>query len=238
MRIARFLAAAGLGSRRHCEQLLQSRCVTVNGERITDPARNINPELDQIAVDGIRANPLPLQYILLYKPAGVTCSNQDCHADKLIIDLLPRQSGRLFTIGRLDRDSEGLIICTNDGKISQRIAHPSHGLTKTYRVYVKGKVPPDALPKMRRGIFSEGDVLKPEKVHIVTTHFGNPIVTELEFVLKEGKNREIRRLCQGIGVKIIRLRRIAIGPLRDPKLTPGQWRPLRTAELARLFAAE
>jgi len=230
MRIARFLAAAGIGSRRNCEKLITERRVEVNGETVTEPFCNIDPTTDEVRLDSQNIFLPPLYHLLLYKPRGVTCSTSDPHAEKLITDLLPAEFGRLFPAGRLDRDSEGLIICTNDGAFTQLIAHPRNGLKKTYRVKVKGEISPQNLKKLQEGIVSKGEHLRPAKVRLLTVHSRNKPVTELEFVLGEGKNREIRRLCQSINKSVLSLIRIGIGPIRDSILKPGQWRYITVYE--------
>lgn len=234
MRIARFLAAAGLASRRRCEQLLLEHCVEINGLPVTSPACRVDPAVDQVRLDGrIVVLPRP-RYLLFNKPAGVTCSSRDSHAASLIFDCLPTKFGRLFTIGRLDRESEGLIICTNDGELAQRVAHPSYGLEKVYRVFIRGKLSASGLARLQQGVVSEGEHLRPQRVSPVGVHTGKDTVTELEFVLGEGRKREIRRLCAAVGIQIVRLLRVAIGPVRDPDLGSGQWRHLTGREISAL----
>ncbi len=235
MRIARFLAAAGIASRRHCEKLLAEHCVTVNGQPVTSPACKVNPARDHIKFDGETLFLAKSQYLLFHKPPGVTCSSHDLHASQLLSDYLPAQFGRLFTIGRLDRDSEGLIICTNDGDFAQRIAHPRYGLDKVYRVFVLGKVANHNLVDMQKGIVSEGEKLKPKQIRRVAVHTGKSQVTELEFILQEGRKREIRRLCNAFNLSIIRLVRIAIGPIRGLDLKAGSWRHLSSREITALL---
>ncbi len=234
MRIARFLAAAGVASRRECEKIILAHRVEINGTPIDSPARNLNPQADEVRLDGrIVRLPEPV-YLLLYKPPGVTCSARDRHADRLVGELLPDRFGRLFTVGRLDRDSEGLIVCTNDGEFAQKVAHPRHELEKTYRVFVLGKVPGPTLRRLREGVVEGGQELRPESVRRVGVVSGARTVTELEFILKEGKKREIRRLCQSADLPVVRLIRVGLGSLRDPQLAPGQWRLLNKAEIAGL----
>ena len=234
MRIARYLAMAGVASRRACEELLASHCVEVNGERVTSPALKVDPHRDQVYFDGRPLRPSERYYLLLYKPVGVTCSSHDRHAARLVRELLPQHFGRLFTVGRLDRDSEGLLVCTNDGQFAQRVAHPRHGVEKTYRVYVRDRVDNAVLRRMRGGLVSEGEVLRPRKLRRIAVHGGKTMITELEIVLQEGRKREIRRLCQAVGADIVRLQRIGIGPIFDAELKPGQWRHLRKSEVAAL----
>ncbi len=235
MRIARFLAAAGIDSRRKCEQILSERRVKVNGRVVADPACNVDPEKDQIQFDEKVLRLSRPCYLLLCKPAGVTCSRSDQHAERLIGTLLPAQFGRLFTVGRLDRDSEGLILCTNDGKFAQKIGHPKYELDKIYQVTVRGKVNARTLNNLNRGIVSRGEKLAPKQVRNLPSHRQHRQNTDLEFVLQEGKNREIRRLCAHFNLPILSLRRIAIGSIRDPGLSPGEWRHLTSKEISELI---
>ena len=228
MRLAKFMAAAGLGSRRHCEALIKAGGVRVSGVAIQTPATNIDPRRDSIAYQGRELRPPEPVYLLLNKPRGYTCSAKDPHAERLITELLPKDCPRLFTVGRLDRDSEGLIICTNDGNFSQQVAHPSHEVPKTYQVTVRGSVTPTKLKQLVRGITDSGERLVAQSAdHASTTADGTEIII---LVIAEGRNREIRRMCDQMQWQVRRLLRTAIGEIRDPDLKPGRSRPLTKQE--------
>ncbi len=230
IRIARYLAAAGIGSRRTCEQLVRDGKISVNGELINTPAFNVDPEHDRISYLDQLIKPAGLRYILLNKPPGYTCSRYDLHAEHLITELLPTDI-RLFTVGRLDRDSEGLIICTNDGEFAQAVAHPRNEVPKTYLVTVTGNVTNDKLATMLRGIRDQDDILRAQTAGV---EHQTERETILKIIITEGKNREIRRLCAHFNWRVNRLRRVAIGTLRDDSLAPGAWRDLNTEECRRL----
>ncbi len=233
MRIARFLAAAGVDSRRHCEKLLRTRKITINGHIVTDPALTVDPEKDRVEMDQQTLRLPSSVYLLVNKPPGVTCSSQDRHADRLITELLPEDYGRLFTVGRLDRESEGLIICTNDGDFAHLISHPRYGLKKIYHVSVQNRVDRRTLQRLNQGTVSKKEKLQPVEVRYVKGGESK----QLEFVLSEGKYREVRRLCAAANLQIEQLQRVAIGPLRDSQLKPGQWRQLSNTEISSLLKA-
>lgn len=231
MRIAKYLAAAGLGSRRHCETLVGEGRVTVNGAVVASPAFDVVPGRDTVCCD---ARPVQLAtgvYVLLNKPPGYTCSARDRHAQRLVFDLIPKPLGRLFTVGRLDRDSEGLLLLTNDGDLAQRLAHPRYGVQKRYRVWCAGVVDRKALDAMRHGVEDDGDVLRVRAVRVLEAGAGEVV---FDMVLDEGRKREIRRLCLRLGLRVHRLRREEFGPLRDAGLAPGCWRHVTPEELASL----
>jgi 23S rRNA pseudouridine2605 synthase len=231
VRIARFLAAAGLAARRKCEELVTAGRVTVNGAAVTSPATLVRPGTDRVCVDGKPVTPARRVVLLLHKPPGYTCSADDAHAERLVTDLLPATAGRLFTVGRLDRDSEGLLLCTNDGELAERLSHPRYQVPKTYRVEVAEPVAPAVLRRFRAGLTDQGERLCVAEGRIVST---GPTKSVLELVLKEGKKREIRRLCESAGLKVCRLCRIAYGPLLLAGLPPGTWRELTPEELTGL----
>lgn len=227
IRIAKFLASAGLGPRRKCEELVVAGEVTVNGGQISEPGVRVHPETDEITCRGETVVAHQKQYMLLNKPPGYTCSAADSHADRLVTELFPLAAGRLFTVGRLDRDSEGLLICTNDGDFAQLIAHPRHEVPKRYRVWVAGNIHSSQLRSLERGILHRGDTLKALSVREVKKTREQ---TELEFVIAEGKKREIRRMCGKYGWRVRRLQRIQIGPVKLGRLPLGAWRPMTSRE--------
>ncbi len=234
MRLARFLAAAGVASRRAAEEFIRSGRVQVNGKTITTPAYNVVPERDTVSCDGRPLRPAPSCVLLVNKPRGVTCSLKDAHAERLLSDILPRRFGRLFPVGRLDRDSEGALLCTNDGDLADRLMHPRYGVEKTYRVQVRGALPPGFCRTLEQGIRDEGELLRAVRARVLERL---PDGAVLELVLREGRKREIRRMCRRSGLRVVRLVRVAIGPIRLGPLRPGQWRLLEPAEVAQLQGA-
>jgi len=232
MRIARFLAMVGIASRRKCEDIIMRGEVKVNGKTILDPAINVDEEQDKICYqDNLVTVAKPI-YILLNKPVGYTCSAADQFATKLLYQLLPAKLGRLFTIGRLDRDSEGLIICTNDGKFAQKVSHPKFQISKEYTVWCKGTISKEQLKKIQAGIYHEQQFLKAKKIQIINTEKQNVC---LHFVLTEGKKREVRRFCQAVGLQVIRLQRKKIGIIEIGELKQGDWRKLTSREIKSLL---
>ena len=228
IRIAKFLARAGIASRRKSEALVEAGRVSINGKIVTTPATNIDLERDDIRLDGRRVETEPHVYLVLNKPPGYTCSASDPHAERLVAELYPPGMPRLFTVGRLDRDSEGLILCTNDGDFAQRIAHPRHEIPKEYHVQVEGRVKAASLKTLvTQGIEDDGEHLQATRAVILKTVPGGAL---LHIILNEGKNREIRRMCEHFGWRVRRLRRVAIGPLKLDNLPPGQTRPLTPNE--------
>lgn len=236
MRLARFLAAAGIASRRHAEELIRAGRVTVNGAVVATPACVVEAGRDRVTFDGreIGLPARPPLCLMLNKPPGYTCSAADPHAGRLIGELLPADAGRLFSIGRLDRDSEGLILCTNDGELAQLLMHPRHGIPKTYLVWVEGRIRDQACDLFRSGVHNNGEFLRAESVRIVNR---TAAATVLELVLCEGRKREIRRMCAAAGMTVLRLQRIRIGTLALGDLESGRWRALTPAEIAGLRAA-
>ena len=230
-RIAKYLAECGVASRRNCEQYVVEGRVTVNGEAVTSPAHNIDPAHDQVRFEGKLVTPSPQGkvYLMLNKPAGYTCSAHDVHAKELVYQLIPAQFGRVFTIGRLDRDSEGLLLLTNDGDFAQKVVHPSKRIYKRYYVECAGQFTTSLRRRLLDGMYDNGEFLQALAVEQKSVQRG---ICALEIVLGEGRKREVRRLCKDVGLKVLLLRRIAIGQLRlDNRLKPGGWRVLTENEL-------
>lgn len=228
-RLSRVLAAAGYGSRRACDELIADGRVAVNGS----PARlgqRVDPDADRITVDGA---PVPtradLVHWLLHKPPGVVTTARDPGGRPTVLDLVP-PSPRVFPVGRLDMDSEGLIVLTNDGELAHRLTHPRFGVDKEYLVHVRGDPSPGALAALRRGVRLEDGPTAPARV-------GRLGPGLLRITIHEGRNRQIRRMCEAVGHPVVRLVRTRIGPVRDPGLAPGRWRPLTPAEVRALAAA-
>lgn len=229
-RLNKVLAAAGVGSRRHCDQLIRDRHVTVDGMVVADLGTKVNPE-QEVAVDGHAIKRQKLVYWLVNKPRGYLSTNFDPGGRPRVIDLLLHVPERVYVVGRLDEASEGLMLLTNDGELAQRLLHPRFGIEKTYVVQVAGTPTKEELEKLREGIWlAEG------KVHAkrVKAFAKRGESTMVEIVLAEGKNREIRRMLAKLGHKAMRLKRIAIGPVRLGKLKSGKARRLSVEELATL----
>ncbi|TWU65685.1 pseudouridine synthase [Crateriforma conspicua] len=232
-RLQRILAAAGFGSRRQCEDLIQEGRVIVNGQTVTQLGSTADPKSDTILVDDSPIRPSRHVYYAVHKPTGVVTTNRDPQGRPRVIDLVPPDE-RVFPVGRLDRNSEGLILLTNDGDLAQQLAHPKFGVRKIYRVTVAGKVDGETMKQMRRGIHIAEGMVRVEGAKLLKTRGRS---TELEIVLREGKNREIRRILARLGHKVQKLRRIAIGPLRLGDVPAGAYRALRHDEVAKLYAS-
>lgn len=232
LRINKVLAAAGLGSRRDVEELVVQGRVEVDREIVTDLAFRVNPSQSTIKVDGEVLKQSRKVYYVLNKPPGILSTNRDPSGRTRVIDLVPDQT-RVFSVGRLDRSSEGLILLTNDGELAQRLAHPKYRIQKTYFVVVAGLMTKEELAKLRKGVhLAEGFA----KIDGATIRRARKGCTELEIVLSEGKNREIRRILARAGHKVVLLRRIAIGTLRLGLLPVGASRELGGSEVKSLYA--
>jgi 23S rRNA pseudouridine2605 synthase len=222
-RLQKVLAATGYGSRRICEDLIAAGRVTVNGE-VAVLGRRVDAENDLVAVDGAPIGVRPdLVYYLLNKPIGVVTTARDTHQRPTVVELVPREP-RVFSVGRLDVDTEGLLLLTNDGDLANRIAHPSHGVDKEYLVEVSGgPVSAGAIRNLREGVVLEDGITAPARV-------SQPDPGVLRIAIHEGRNRQIRRMCEAVGHRVTRLVRTRIGPITDRSLQPGAWRELTTDE--------
>ena len=229
MRLAKFLAHAGVASRRAAERLVESGRVTVAGEVVTDPAREVDSK-SGVAVDGEPVAREPREVHLLHKPAGVVSTARDTHGRPKVTDLVPSQR-RLYPVGRLDADTTGLILLTNDGELAERLTHPRYGLERTYRARVTpAPVPDRALRALRQGVVLDDGPTAPARVRRV----GREV---LEITIREGRKRQVRRMCEAVGHRVVGLRRIGFGPLRLGDLPPGRSRRLSGRELERLQRA-
>jgi 23S rRNA pseudouridine2605 synthase len=227
MRLNRFLAAAGFGSRRACEALIREGKISINGHFIRDLATIVKPGDDVRVAGKPPPRPAPPAYILLHKPKGVVCTRSDERRRATIFDLVPAHFGRLFHVGRLDKESEGLILLTNDGALSQRLTHPAHEVEKEYEVLLDRSLDAQKIPKLLRGFVIEGGRAKAERVRIV-----GPALVNV--VLQQGLKRQIRLMFLKVGYEVKRLIRTRIGGLTLGKLEPGQWRVLDKREVALL----
>lgn len=232
-RLQKVLAAAGLGSRRECEQLIVEGRVQVDGEVVSELGTCVDRQQQEIRVDGEPLSRPRLVYFAIHKPTGVVTTTRDPAGRPRVIDLLPPSAGRVFPVGRLDLASEGLILATNDGLLTNQLTHPRHGVHKTYEVQVAGIPDPEVLAQLRRGVhLSEG------YAHAVHVRLKSRLKQSaiLEMVLDEGRNREVRRLLARVGHKVQRLTRIAVGPIRLGDLPRGGYRKLTAEEVSKLKA--
>jgi len=230
-RINKILAHAGVGSRRFCDTLIVAGRVKVDGVRITDLGTKINPTAHQIAVDDQPIRAEKPVYWVVNKPVGYLCTNDDPGGRPRAVDLLPHVEQRVFAVGRLDESSEGLLLMTNDGDLAMPLMHPRYGVPKTYFVLVAGRPTPDDFQKLLDGVWLSDGKVRAKSVRRVKPQ-GNS--TWLRVVLTEGKNREIRRMLAKLGHKVMRLKRIAIGPIRLDKLPKGKARRVSESELTEL----
>ena len=229
-RLQKVLAAVGFGSRRTCEDLIAAGRVSVNGE-VAILGRRVRPDDDLVEVDGAPIGLKPgLVYYVLNKPAGVVTTSADTHGRPTVMDLVPAEP-RVFSIGRLDLETEGLLLITNDGELANRIAHPSHGVDKEYLAEVDGgPVPAGKIRELRDGVRLDDGVTAPARV-------SQPEPGVLRIVIHEGKNRQVRRMCEAIGHPVTRLIRTRIGPMVDRTLRPGEWREWTDEERNAMVAA-
>lgn len=230
-RLQKVLAAAGVDSRRHCEELITTGRVTVDGKVITELGFKVDTDRQRVCLDGERIKPERKQYYLINKPKGYLCTNDDPGGRPRVVDLLPPQAGRLFTVGRLDENTEGLMLVTNDGETAQRLAHPRFQVERVYRVQVAGDPPGEVFDQLREGFFfTEGKF----RVRDIRRLGRQGKSTVLQIVLTEGQNREVRRLFARVGHKVLNLKRIAFGPLKLGDLSTGEFRKLNGVEVAEL----
>jgi 23S rRNA pseudouridine2605 synthase len=226
MRLAKFLAHAGVASRRAAEGLIAEGRVSVAGDTVTDPARDVD-ESSEVAVDGRAVQPEPREVYALNKPRGVVSTARDTHGRPTVVQLV-RSRRRLYPVGRLDADSSGLILLTNDGELAQRLTHPRYGVDKIYRARVRpARVSPRALAALREGVELEDGRTAPTRVR-------QPAPGILEITLREGRKRQVRRMAEAVGHRVVELERVAFGPLGLRGLESGQSRRLKPAEVERL----
>jgi len=227
MRLNRFLAAGGVGSRRHCDELIAAGRATINGQVCTNFSAQPTPR-DHVKVDGKLVHLDPPLTIMLHKPAGFVSTRKDPHARDTIFNLLPPKFYRLFNIGRLDAQTEGLILLTNDGDLAQRLTHPRYKIDKEYVVTLDRPWDPALTPKLLKGIVLDGKRARIEKIHAIAP-------ARLRAILRGGLNRQIRRMFEAVGFRVKHLVRIRVGNLRLADLPPGHYRPLTKRELESLI---
>lgn len=233
LRLQKFLADAGVASRRASEKLIVRGAVAINGRVVTELGTKVDPIHDTVAVEGRPVRARKKLYIALNKPPGFLCSGTDPEARRVVGQLLPAEWSNLFTVGRLDRDSQGLIFLTNDGEFSLKLTHPRYGVRKKYVAVVEGRLESSQLLRFTQGIEHEGELLKAERARLVDANNSHSVV-ELE--LSQGKNREIRRLFEVLGYTVAELRRTQIGPIKLGELPLGKWRALTPTEIRSLLS--
>lgn len=234
VRLQKFMAEQGIASRRKSEDLIRTGKVKVNGH-IAVIGQKINPKKDLVTVGKQKIVPPKTRnmiYIMLNKPRGYVTTVSDEYDRKTVMDLIPDIKERIYPVGRLDKDSEGLLIMTNDGSFTNCLTHPSHGLAKVYRVTVRPAVDDEILYNLRNGIVIDGRKTAPADVTVLTEE-ENRVV--LEFVLHEGRNREIRKMCESQGLEVARLKRTAVGSLKLGVLSQGKYRELTEQEVKKLL---
>jgi 23S rRNA pseudouridine2605 synthase len=230
-RLQKVLARAGLGSRRTCEELIADGRVTVDGE-VAVLGRRVDIERDRIELDGVAVVvDDALVYYLLNKPTGYVSTASDPQARPTVVELVP-SIPRVYPVGRLDADTEGLLLLTNDGELTQLLTHPSHGVVKTYLAEVDGDPAPFAVRQLREGVELDDGRTAPARAKVVQRRGDT---TAIEIGIHEGRNRQVRRMCAAVGHPVRRLVRTRIGPLHDRSLEPGAWRMLSRAEVRRLY---
>jgi pseudouridine synthase len=233
VRLQKFLAEAGVASRRASEQVILAGRVTINGSPAQELGTRIDPDHDQVAVDGKPVRARRKLYIALHKPKGLVCSRNDEFERPTIYDLLPKEWRHLHSIGRLDFNSEGLIFLTNDGELSLRLTHPRYGIHKKYVATVEGRLEPELLRRFTQGLWYQGEKFKAEKARLISSSRAQSLV---ELDLAEGKYHEVRRLFESQGRTVTRLQRVQIGKIKLGELRPGKWRTLTEPEIKSLLS--
>ncbi len=231
MRINKYLAACGVASRRECDRLIADGAVTINGQ-IAQVGADVGAE-DTVEVNGKAVAVQKNEYYILNKPKGYICSVKDEKGRKTVLDLMPQNAGRIYPVGRLDYDSEGLLILTTDGELAQHLTHPSNEVPKTYLVKIEGTITEAGLNPIRSGVDIGGYVTKKCKAHIVET---NKEYTKIHITITEGKNREVRKMFESIGKEVSLLKRIKIGEINLRGLDRGAYRKLTAQEVAYLLS--
>lgn len=229
-RVAKHLARCGVASRRGAEEIISQGRVTINGETALLPQTLVYPG-DEVCLDGKKIiTDEPQQYLLLHKPAGYLSTVRDPRGRSTVIDLIPKVLGRLYPVGRLDRDVSGVLLLTNDGELTYRLLHPRYGVEKVYWAFVEGIPSPATLARARRGLFFEGRRTAPARVKILREQGHNQGAC-LEITLREGRKRQVKKMCLAMGHPVLRLERISFAGLKFWGLTPGQHRSLTEEEV-------
>lgn len=232
VRLQKFLAEAGVASRRAAEKLIVGGHITVNGQVVKTLGAKVDPAGAEVAVDGRVVRTRRKVYVVLHKPRGFLCTRSDPEERRTVLDLLPREWSNLFPVGRLDQDSEGLLFLTNDGEFSLHLTHPRYGIRKKYLAVVEGRIDESQLKRFTEGVEDEGELLKAERAHLITANNSH---SSVELELAQGRNREVRRLFAALGHEVVQLRRTQIGPIRLGELPVGKWRILNPTEIKSLL---
>ncbi len=232
VRLQKHLADAGVASRRASEQVILEGRVTVNGKVVSVLGTRVDPTHDRVRVDGLELKAKKKLYIAIHKPKGLICSNADPEGRPLVVELLPQEWSGLYSVGRLDYNSEGLIFFTNDGDFALKLTHPRYGVIKKYLVMVPVKLDPAVIKSFTDGIYHEGDKLQAERVKLLKISKSGSVV---ELTLREGKNREVRRMFETHSIPIDRLIRTQIGAIKLGEMPRGRWRALTESEIKSLM---
>ncbi|MGN1203065.1 MAG: pseudouridine synthase [Eubacterium sp.] len=231
VRLQKFMAECGVASRRKSEELIEMGKVKVNGH-IAHIGDKVNPKKDIVTVRGKKINKADrMYYIMLNKPRGYVTTVSDELGRKTVMDLVD-VNARVYPVGRLDKDSEGLLLLTNDGSFANALTHPKHNYAKVYRVTVRPAVNDEILEKLRSGIEIDGRMTAPCDVNIITEEEGRVV---LEFILREGRNRQIRKMCEAVNLEVARLKRVSVGPIKLGMLQTGKYRELTDNEVKKLL---
>lgn len=239
IRLQKILSTAGVSSRRAAEGLIREGRVSVNGRTVRELGTRADPGADDIRVDGSRIRPAGARrYLLLHKPRGCVTTRSDPQGRPTVMDLLPGVRDYVYPVGRLDYDSEGLLILTNDGELAARLTHPRHGVERVYEAKVRGVPAPRALDRLARGVTIDGRRTAPARVEllrVIDAPAGRQALVGL--TLREGRTRQVRKMLEAVGHPVVRLRRVRIGPISDRSLRPGRCRELTAREVAALRRA-
>lgn len=232
VRLQKFMADCGVASRRKSEEMIEAGKVKVNGH-VAHIGDKINPKKDLVTVRGKKINSVSKNYyIMLHKPRGYVTTVSDELGRKTVMDLVSDVKARIYPVGRLDKDSEGLLLLTNDGLFANAVSHPGHNFAKVYRVTVRPSVDDEILFKLRNGVEIDGRKTAPCDVNVITEEPGRVV---LEFILREGRNRQIRKMCETVNLQVARLKRISVGSLKLGMLPQGKWRELTDNEVKKLL---
>lgn len=233
IRLNKFLANIGVCARREVKQLLKSQQVTVNGERVKEQGVRIDPATDDIRLNGKKLQEPKKVYFLVNKPKGIISTTADEYGRKNVTSLVPKV-GKVFPVGRLDKDTTGLIIVTNDGELTNLLTHPSHHVNKTYRLHINGSITKEQIRALRNGVLLQDGITAPAEVSVIAS---NKLQTVIEMTIHEGRNRQIRRMCETVGAPLNELDRVKFGPITKDNLKIGTYRELTQKEVASLRMA-
>lgn len=240
IRLEKYLALAGIASRRSSKEIVKSGRVTVNDKKVFTPGMRIMPDIDSVKLDGEEVTiSQKLVYIMLNKPKGYVCTVHDERGRHTVFELLPNLGSRIYPIGRLDMDTEGLLLLTNDGELTHKLTHPRYHVDKVYIAYVEGKPDEYALDKLRKGVRIKGGLTSPAEVSVLKKvgtkqRKRASLLTQLKITIHEGRKRQIRRMCRKIGYEVLYLKRIQIGQIKLDGLAVGKYRFLSKKEIEKL----